>query len=298
MKYKFIQLESSLFRVEKMCQVLRVNRSRYYAWLRQPLSKTAHENQIITQEIRIIHAEQKKSNYGSPRMAYELWEAGFTCSTSRVARLMKEAGIMAKRHKKYKVTTNSKHQKLISPNLLQQIFETDRPNKIWVSDITYIKTGEGWLYLTTVIDLFNRKVVGWSMSDRMFASQTTVAALKHASLRSETRSKIIFHSDKGIQYACSEFRKLLKSNDMIQSMSGKGNCYDNAVAESFFKTLKAELIYQRSFQTRKEARIAIFDYIEIFYNKERRHSTLGNISPEQYLNNYYLDQENQPCFVA
>lgn len=298
MKYQFIQLESSTFRVEKMCQALRVNRSRYYAWLRQPISKTAYENKTIIKTIKCIHANQKKSNYGSPRMTCELWEAGFTCSTSRVARLMKEAGIVAKRHKKFKVTTNSKHQKLISPNLLQQIFETNRPNKIWVSDITYIKTGEGWLYLTSVIDLFNRKVVGWSMSDRMYASQTTVRALKHACLRTETESKVIFHSDKGVQYACSEFRKILKDNGMVQSMSGKGNCYDNAVAESFFKTLKSELIYQNHFQTRKEAKIAIFDYIETFYNKERRHSTLGNISPEQYLNNYYLDQENQQCRVA
>jgi transposase InsO family protein len=298
MKYKFIQRESSLFRVEKMCQLFEVKRSQYYAWLKCPQSNTAYDNEIITEKIKKIHGQKGKSNYGSPRMASELRDLGFICSTPRVARLMKEANIVAKRHKKFKVTTNSKHEKLISPNILQQIFRVEKPNERWVSDITYIRTGEGWLYLTTVIDLFHRGVVGWSMSDRMYAQQTTEAALKHAYKRTAIQAKLIFHSDKGIQYACSEFRKLLKDNGMIQSMSGRGNCYDNAVAESFFKTLKAELIYQNDYRTRKEAKTAIFEYIETFYNKERRHSTLGNISPQQYLDNYYLDQENQLCFVA
>jgi len=220
------------------------------------------------------------------------------CSEPRVARLMKREGIMAKRHKKFKVTTNSNHKELISPNLLQQNFETDKPNKIWVSDITYIRTGEGWLYFTSVIDLYARNVVGWSMGNRMYASQTTEAALRHACMRFKAPEGLIFHSDKGVQYACKDFRKLLNKYDPVQSMSGKGNCYDNAVAESLFKTLKTELIYQYKFQTRKEAMTAIFDYVETFYNKERRHSSLGNISPDQYLNNYYLDQEQHQCLVA
>ncbi|MEA3391650.1 MAG: IS3 family transposase [Candidatus Marinimicrobia bacterium] len=285
-------------RVKKMCHVLEVSRSGYYNWLKRPESKTARENRIIIEKIKVVHADSKKANYGSPRMVNELYDAGFKCSEARVARLMKQEGIMAKRHKKFKVTTNSKHKEPISPNLLQLKFKTDNPNKIWVSDITYIKTGEGWLYFTSVIDLYARNVVGWSMSNRMYASQTTEAALQHACMRANIPAGLIFHSDKGIQYACKNFRKLLNKYNLVQSMSGKGNCYDNAVAESFFKTLKVELIYQYSFRTRAEARTAIFDYIETFYNKERRHSSLGNISPDQYLNNYYLKQEHQQCLVA
>ena len=298
MKYGFIKMYRFEHRVKKMCRVLEVSRSGYYNWLKRSESKTARENRAIIEKIKIVHADSKKANYGSPRMVDELRDAGFKCSESRVARLMKREGIMAKRHRKFKLTTNSNHKEPISPNLLQQKFKTDNPNKIWVSDITYIRTGEGWLYFTSVIDLYARNIVGWSMSNRMYASQTTEAALQHACMRVNIPAGLIFHSDKGIQYACKDFRKLLNKYDLVQSMSGKGNCYDNAVAESFFKTLKMELIYQHTFKTRKEAKTAIFDYVETFYNKERRHSTLGNISPEQYLNNYYLEQEQQQCLVA
>ena len=270
-----------------MCQVLNVSRSRYYQWLKSPESKRARENAMITAKIKVIHAEPKKGNYGSPRMAEELRDAGILCSKARVARLMRAAGIRAKRHKKFKVTTNSKHDHPISPNLLEQNFHVERPYNVLVSDITHIRTQEGWLYLTVIIDLYHRAVVGWSMSDRLKASKTTEAALKHVYARYGIPWGLIFHSDRGIQYAAKSFRKLLKKYKCIQSMSGKGNCYDNAVAESFFKTLKAELVYQCSFKTRKEARSAIFDYIETFYNTLRKHSSVGYNTPLQYLTKSY-----------
>lgn len=292
MKYQFIKMHRSDHRVEKMCQVFRLSRSGYYSWLNRPESRTARENRAIIAKIRAVHADSKKSNYGSPRMTVELHAAGFRCSVPRVARLMRAEGIRAKRYRKFKVTTDSAHHKAISPDLVQQCFHTDAPNRIWVSDITYVKTREGWLYLTAIIDLYARNVVGWSMSDRLFASQTTEAALKHAYTRFTAPKGLIFHSDRGKQYAADNFRKRLAQYDFSQSMGGKGNCYDNAVAESFFKTLKTELIYQCTFQTRQQASTAIFDYIETFYNKTRRHSSLGNIAPEQYLNNYYLKEVN------
>ncbi len=287
MKCWFIHRHRSEHRVGKMCQVLNVSRSRYYQWLKAPESRRACENAMITAKIKAIHANPKKGNYGSPRMTEELRDAGIICSKARVARLMKIAGIHAKRHKKFKITTNSKHSHPLAPNRLEQNFYVERPYKVWVSDITYIRTWEGWLYLTSVIDLYHREVVGWSMSDRLYTSQTTEAALLHACTRNKVPEGVIFHSDRGIQYAADSFKTLLKNKKFEQSMSGTGNCYDNAVAESFFKTLKAEWVYQHTFKTRKEARTAIFDYIETFYNKERKHSSLGYLSPKQYLRQYH-----------
>ncbi|MGD9700749.1 IS3 family transposase [Acinetobacter sp.] len=287
MKYAFIREHRFEHRVEKMCRVLEVSRSGYYRWLARPLSKTAQENLEMTAMIRKVHKDKKKSNYGSPRITAELHKQGYHCSEARVARIMRKEGIVAARHKKFKVTTDANHHEPIALNLLDQIFETDKPNKVWVSDITYVRTREHWMYVTVVIDLFGRRVVGWSMSNSLKASETTVAALEHACKREKPVEELIFHSDRGIQYACEEFRALLGAYDFTQSMSGKGNCYDNAVAESFFKTLKSECVYQYSFSTCREARTVIFDYIETFYNKQRLHSSLGNISPDQYVNNYY-----------
>lgn len=287
MKYQFIKTHRSDHRVEKMCQVFGISRSGYYSWLHRSESKTACENRGLIAKIRAVHADAKKANYGSPRMTEELRAAGLSCSIARVARLMRAEGIRAKRHRPCKVTTDSAHTKALSPDLVNQCFQTDAPNQIWVSDITYVKTREGWLYLTAIIDLYARNVVGWSMSDRLLTSHTTAAALQHAYTRCTAPKGLIFHSDRGKQYAADEFRTLLTQYECCQSMSGQGNCYDNAVAERFFKTLKTELIYQSTFQTRRQASTAIFDYIETFYNKQRRHSSLGNIAPEQYLNNYY-----------
>lgn len=190
--------------------------------------------------------------------------------------------IKAKTKKKYKVTTNSNHSYPIAPNLLNQNFWTNSAYRIWVSDITYIRTLEGWLYLTIILDLFNRKIVGWSMSDRLTAKKTTIPAFIQAVKRYQPLPGLIFHSDRGVQYACDDFRGLLKTFKAIQSMSGKGNCYDNAVAESFFHTLKTELVYHQTYHTRSQVKTSLFEYIEVFYNRFRKHSALGYKSPEQY----------------
>jgi transposase InsO family protein len=270
------------FPIQKMCRVFRVSRGGYYAWLVRPISQREKENLRLVERIKMIHAETDE-NYGSPRMTAVLWDEKYTVSRPRVARLMRKNGIRAKTRRKFKVTTNSDHKYPISPNLLKQDFTVNQPGKAWASDITYIPTCEGWLYLTVIIELYNRQIVGWAMSNSLSASETTIPALQHAHSRFQPCKDLIFHSDKGVQYACNEFRKRLSLFQMIQSMSGKGNCYDNAVAESFFSTLKKELVYHRNYITRWQARQSIFEYIEIFYNRKRKHSFLGNMSPEQFM---------------
>ena len=246
------------------------------------MSQRELENKKILERIKHIHKESRGS-YGSPRITQELHKENLIVSRPRVARLMRKNKICAKTKRKFKVTTNSDHRLPISPNLLQQNFTVNQPNKVWVSDITYIPTRKGWLYLTVIIDLYNRQVVGWAMSNNLHASSTTIPALKHAYHRFCPSTDLIFHSDRGVQYACKEFRKMLALFQMIQSMSGKANCYDNAVAESFFSTLKKELIYHHTYETRLIAKQSIFEYIEIFYNRKRIHSFLGNMSPVQFL---------------
>lgn len=281
MKYAFIKKHSSAFAVKKMCQVLKVSRSGYYAWQNRPESQRSLANRVLVKEIRRIH-EESRQTYGSPRITASLHEEGYTCSRPRVARLMRASGIIAKTKKKYKVTTNSGHSYPIAPDLLQQNFWTNSANRIWVSDVTYIRTLAGWLYLTIIMDLFNRKIVGWSMSDRLTAERTTIPAFIQAVKRYQPLPGLIFHSDRGVQYASEDFRGLLKEFQVIQSMSGKGNCYDNAVAESFFHTLKTELVYHHTYHTRLQAKNSLFEYIEVFYNRFRKHSALGYKSPEQF----------------
>lgn len=281
MKYKFIRTHRSTFAVGKMCQVLQVSRSGYYDWLGRPDSNRCSENQVLVAKIREIH-ERSHRTYGSPRITDDLHDRGYFCSRPRVARLMRANGIMAKTRKKYKVTTNSDHSYPIAPNLLNQDFWATSAHRIWVSDITYIRTLEGWLYLTIILDLYNRKIVGWSMSDRLTAKRTTIPAFIQAVKRYQPLPGLIFHSDRGVQYACDDFRGLLKTFNVIQSMSGKGNCYDNAVAESFFHTLKTELVYHQTYHTRSQAKTSLFEYIEVFYNRFRKHSALGYKSPEQF----------------
>ena len=264
-----------------MCQVLQVNRSGYYAWFSRAESKRSSENKVLLMEIKGIYKKSHKT-YGSPRITDSLHDLGYFCSRPRVARLMRANGIQAKTKRKFKVTTNSDHDYPIAPNLLNQNFETDAANKIWVGDITYIRTWEGWLYLTIILDLFNRKIVGWSMSDRLTANTTTIPAILQALKKCQPLPELVFHSDRGVQYACNNYRTLLNRHKIIQSMSGKGNCYDNAVAESFFHTLKTELVYHETYRTRKEAKTNLFEYIEVFYNRVRKHSALGYKSPEQF----------------
>ncbi len=281
MKYEFIHTNRSAFRIEKMCRVLGLSRSGYYSWIDRPESTRTIENRQLVREIRRSH-DQSNEIYGSPRITDDLVGWGYKVSRPRVARLMSSNGIRSKITRKFKITTNSDHQLPISPNLLNQDFYVAAPNLILVSDITYIRTGEGWLYLTTIMDLFHRKIVGWSMSRTMTVQETTLSALKQYLSSHKPVPGAIFHSDRGIQYAAKAFRDLLHKHEMVQSMSGKGNCYDNAVAESFFKTLKTELVYHERYWTRAQARSSIFKYIEVFYNRIRKHSALGYLSPEQF----------------
>jgi len=231
-------------------------------------------------EIKESHKNSRRA-YGSPRIVEDLKDKGMKCGKNRVARLMKIHGIVGKAKKKFKATTNSNHALPVAENLLNQNFEAAKPNTVWLSDITYIATLEGWLYLVVIIDLFSRQIVGWGMSDRL-TSEFVVKALYQAIGRRHPGSGCIFHSDRGIQYASTDFRDVLKSYGFIQSMSRKGNCYDNAVSESFFHTLKTEHVYDYRYETRAEARHSIFDYIEMFYNRQRRHSALGYRSPVSF----------------
>lgn len=281
MKYEFIQAHRSAFAVEKMCQVLNVSRSGYYRYSAGEESQRSIKNMILLAAITAIY-KQSRGTYGSPRITDSLHDLGLSCSRPRIARLMRANGIKAKTKKKYKVTTKSDHSYPIAPNLLNRDFWTNSAHRIWVSDITYIRTLEGWLYLTIILDLYSRKIVGWSMGDRLTAKRTTIPAFIQAVKRYQPLPGLIFHSDRGIQYACDDFRGLLKTFKAIQSMSGKGNCYDNAVAESFFHTLKTELIYHQTYHTRSQANTSLFEYIEVFYNRFRKHSALGYKSPEQY----------------
>ncbi len=281
MKYQFIHRHRLRFPVLLSCRVLKVRPSGYYAWTKRPLSRRERENARLLKQIRSIH-EQSRKTYGSPRIARELRRKGLYASRQRVARIMRKHGIRAKTRRRFKVTTNSKHRHFISPNLLKQNFSAESPNRIWVSDITYIRTYEGWLYLTVILDLFNREVVGWSVSPRLTAETTSVAALEQACGRQRPDPNLIFHSDKGIQFAAVEFRKVLSRNIMIQSMSGKGNCYDNAVAESFFHTLKTELVHHERYETRNQAKRSVLEYIEFFYNRIRLHSALDYQTPIEF----------------
>lgn len=222
-----------------------------------------------------------KGRYGSPRITKELNADGIRVSRPRIARLMGRNGIKSIMKRKYRVTTNSNHLYPVNENLLLRDFSTTGTGEKWVSDITYIRTGEGWLYLTVIMDLADRKIIGWSMDNSMSASSTVVDAWKMAIKNRPLQGELIFHSDRGIQYASHEFRRCFKGLPVLQSMSRKGNCWDNAIAESFFKTLKTEMVYHRKFETRARAKLEIFDYIEVWYNRKRRHSALDYLTPVQ-----------------
>lgn len=284
MRYKFIKEHSVMFPVGKMCEVLQVSRSGFYHWMKGKPMIRLQRRKLLSSEIYGIY-HWSRGRYGSPRITKELEANGIKASRPFVAKLMWELNLRSIVKRKFKKTTNSSHKYPVVENLLNQNFQVKEKNKAWVSDITYIRTGEGWLYLTTVIDLFDRKVIGWSLSDTMRAKDTSIAALRMARLHRplNENDRVIFHSDRGIQYACEEFASIVGKN-ITRSMSGKGNCYDNAVAESFFKTLKTELIYQNKYQTREIAKTSVFEYIEAFYNTHRRHSALGNLTIKEYHN--------------
>jgi transposase InsO family protein len=284
MKFGFIQNHQHEFPVVKMCKVLQVSKSGYYKWLVQVPSKRTLFNQQLVVKIRQVH-QQSRQRYGSPRIAKELQMQGIKASERLVAKLMRAYNIVSIIRKKYKTTTNSKHKYPVVENKLNRQFTASKKNQAWVSDLTYISTRQGWLYLTTVIDLFDRKIIGWALSDNMFAKNTSVAAVKMALKNRPLQNDetLILHSDRGIQYACVEFTTLTNQYKNIQrSMSRKGNCWDNAVAESFFKTLKTELVYHESYNTREQAALSVFEYIETFYNTKRRHKQLNNLNINEF----------------
>ncbi len=273
----------SMFAVERMCRVFKVSRSGYYHWLNRKPSIRKVGNQEALELIREIH-RMSKGRYGSPKITVEIRKRGIQISRPRVARIMKKANIRSVVHKRFRIqTTDSNHNYPIAKNLLDRDFSPEKTSKAWVSDITYIKTLEGWLYLTTVMDLGDRKVIGWALSQTMKTSDTVIPAWKMAVKNRPITSELIFHSDRGIQYACHEFRDVLQKNNLVrQSMSRKANCWDNAVAESFFKTLKVELIHQMELKPMEATKMEVFQFIEIWYNRQRIHASLGYFTPDEY----------------
>ena len=279
MKFAFIERHRDAFSIVQMCEILRVSNSGFYAWLEREPGRREQENRCLTEQIRVLH-QRSRQTYGSPRIHADLQEMGQGISRKRVARLMREAGIQARRKQGYKVTTKRNEAHTAVPNLLAQDFRAETVNETWLADITYIDTQEGWLYLAAILDVYSRKIVGWSMSTHL-QKQLVEDALKMAVGQRDIPQGLRHHSDQGSQYTSYAFLKLLAQHDIQVSMSGAGNCYDNAMMESFFATLKTECV-TASFQTRQQARQMIFEYIEVWYNRHRRHSALGYLSPEQY----------------
>ena len=266
-----------------MCEVLEVARSGFYAWRKRPESERSKHHRELINEIKAIHADPKLQYYGSPRVHRELVARGYACSENTVAKLMRANGLVAKTRKKYKVTTDSRHGLPTAENLLDREFEQEAPDRVWVGDITYIWTLEGWLYLAAILDTYSRKIVGWSMSQRMEESLVSNALRMALGRRLPNQAEsLIHHSDRGSQYASHAFQQLLQEHNITCSMSRKGDCWDNAMMESFFATLKKELIHHEHYATRDAARQSVFEYIELFYNTRRRHSGLGYLSPEEY----------------
>ncbi len=280
MRYKFIQENNFKFTIDAMCEVLHVSRAGYYDWRFRPVSDRDKSNQKLLAEIDRVFLESKKT-YGYRKVYKQLKQEGIVVNKNRIASIMRKNALISKVKKKFKATTNSKHHLPVANNILDRKFKVNKPNTYWVGDITYIWTSEGWLYLATVIDLYSRAVVGWSLEERMTSSLVEDAFLKAIWKRKPSKG-LIFHSDRGSQYASHQYQKLLTNYQAISSMSRKGNCWDNAVAESFFKTIKSELIYHCNYSTRKEARDSIFEYIEAFYNSKRLHSSIGYVSPMQF----------------
>ena len=282
MKYVFMQKYQGMFSIMAMSQILRVSRSGFYAWCsrqRQP-SWQQQRRARLDQAVKKAF-DMRKGRSGSPRLVMDLADAGYPYDRKTIANSLRRQGLRAKAAKKFKATTNSKHHLPVAPNRLQQNFTATQPNQKYVGDITYLWTDEGWLYLAVVIDLYSRLVVGWAMSDRMSA-QLVCDALRMALLRRQMPSGVIVHTDRGSQYCSGTYQQLISEHGLLCSMSAKGNCYDNACAESFFHSLKVEAIHGEYFATREAMRQTVFEYIEVDYNRTRRHSANGYISPEAF----------------
>jgi putative transposase len=296
-KYAWIDAQRGHYPLPAMCQVLAVSISGYRAWRRggTPHCSRLNDAQAVLL-MKAIHAEVKAA-YGSRRMHRELAARGHRISLARVERLMREHSIRARHRRRFKATTDSKHSMPVADNLLRRNFAPPEPDRVWAGDITYIQTNEGWLYLAVVLDLFNREVVGWSIKPRMTADIVT-DALAMAWFRRKPAPGVLFHSDRGSQYASHAMRDKLAEYGMTASMSRKGNCWDNAPTESFFNSLKNERVHGARYDTRQEARDDLFDYIAVFYNRRRRHSTLGYCSPTQFLEDWLSKHENQQPMTA
>jgi putative transposase len=279
-KYAFIRSEARNHAVTCLCLVLGVSRSAYYDWIDRPPSRRQVEDDRLTEKVKTSH-ENSRGNYGARRIRDDLLEDDEIVSRDRISRLMKNEGLKSKHTKKFRVTTNSNHKLPIAANLLKRNFDAAQPDQVYVTDITYVWTSEGWLYLAVMIDLFSRLVVGWSLASRM-TSKLVADAQGMAISKRRPESGLVVHSDRGAQYASTAFQDLLKVNGYRSSMSRKGDCWDNAVAESFFKTLKCELIYHRRYRSREQARLEIFEYIEAYYNRQRKHTANGYMSPLNY----------------
>ena len=280
MKFGFIRTEKATYPVRMLCRSLLVSASGFYAWCRRGPSRRAQEDAALKVEIRAAHAASGK-RYGSPRIHEDLKADGQHVGRKRVARLMREEGIEGQRKRRFRVTTDSRHSLPVAANQLNRNFTASAPNKVWVTDITYIWTREGWLYLAAILDLFSRRVVGWSMDshlDRMLALDALGMALRTR----HPEAGLVHHSDRGVQYASEEYRSRLRERGIVCSMSRKGDCWDNAVAESFFSTLKAELVHRTDYVSYSHAKASVFEYIEVFYNRRRRHSALGYVSPAEH----------------
>ena len=286
MRYKFIQQQEGRLSVSHLCRLLCVSRSAYYRWRDNGPSQREQNNRQLLPLVQQIH-QQSRRVYGSPRIWLELQDRGIRCGRHRIARLMRLNGIRAKMVRRFKITTRSRAGQATVADLVCRNFTAQRPNRVWTSDITYIWTQEGWAYLAVVLDLYSRMIVGWELSARLNASLVT-AALNRAIAVRQPSEEIIVHSDRGTQYASGEVLELAKEHRLQLSMSRTGNCYDNAVTESFFHTLKTEHVYFNGYETRQEARTSLFDYIELFYNRHRRHSSINNLSPLQYEQRYGL----------
>jgi len=279
MIFRFVSNHRSEFPISLMCLVFAVSRSGYYAWRKHPESQKDQDDKALSQEILQIHQESG-GTYGSPRVYHELKRRGKRLGENRVARLMRKDGLRAKTKRRFKVTTDSRHHLPVAPNLLNREFTREEPNQAWASDITYVWTGQGWLYLAVVMDLFSRAIIGWSMSDRMTRS-LVVDAFVMAAKRRNPPPGLLHHSDRGVQYASADYQAILAKYGAICSMSRKGNCWDNAPVESFFGTLKREHVFHNHYWHRSQARQSIFVYIEQFYNRKRIHSALGYKTPSE-----------------
>jgi putative transposase len=282
MRFAFIQAHARIFHITTMCRVLEVSKAGYYAWRARPLCARVQENHVLRQRIRQIHATVK-GRYGSPRVRMELRALGFRCGKHRVARLMRADGLRAKSARRFRTTTQSTHAHAVAPNRLNRQFAAAplvQPDQVWVADITYVPTRDGWLYLAVILDLASRRVVGWALRTHL-EQDLTLSALRMALTRRQAQGGL-HHSDRGSQYAATAYQRLLAAAGFTPSMSRVGDCWDNAVAESFFATLTKELLADGLFATRDEARRELFTFIEIWYNRQRRHSTLGYRTPAEF----------------